>query len=331
MTDRGYGLIDTILWSSLYTCTSFFFFTALSSFLDSYVLPDHLRQSQKKSWKWVNYAVSWVHSTLSGSLGVLCLCLTPSLLDNLILEYSETAYISICISYGYFLHDTLDIINNHDKDKANGELVIHHTFAITSAALVVYTKTYVAFTALALLIELHSSVLHSRVLFKMYHGASVDLNNSKCYTWIKMTNIVFFFLFRFSALFFNFYGLIRDYNSAPNMPIYYFLCLTTAVILFLSILLFKRVYQADFIDIKTSSLCKAPQDKVFQSVLKGDEAPSINSIVVTAAPLEQSQPIHSLLDAKSDLRRQSRTSSILNSQSSSVTDIAMISNNVSSK
>ena len=127
------------------------------------------------------------------------------------------------------------------------------------------------------------------------------------------------------------YGLIRGYNSAPNMPIYYFLCLTTAVILFLSILLFERVYQADFIDIKTSSMCKESKDKVFQPVLKGDEAPSINSIVVNAVPLEQSQAIHSLLNAKSHPLRQSRTLSILNSQGSSVTDIATISSNVASK
>lgn len=75
---RNYSLLDTILWGSLYSCTSFFFFTSLSTFIDSYLVPLHLRISQKKTWKWVNYGVSWVHSTVSGSLGVLryaCSCL----------------------------------------------------------------------------------------------------------------------------------------------------------------------------------------------------------------------------------------------------------------
>lgn len=122
----------------------------------------------------------------------------------------------------------------------------------------------------------------------MYYGSAMDLSKNKYYTWIKWTNLVFFFLFRFSALVMMIYGLIRDFSSAPNLPIYCFLCLTAGVILFLSILLFKRVFEADFIDIKNSSGSK-PMDKVFQSVMKSNEnQSSINSIVVPGvSPLSE--------------------------------------------
>lgn len=70
-TRRHFGLLDTILWGSLYTCASFFFFTSLSAAIESYLIPGHIRSSQNKSWKWTNYAVSFVHSTLSGSFAIL--------------------------------------------------------------------------------------------------------------------------------------------------------------------------------------------------------------------------------------------------------------------
>ena len=202
---------------------------------------------------------------------------------------------------GYFLHDTLDIINNHDKDKANSELVIHHTFAVSTAALIVYTRTYIGWSTIALLIELHSSILHTRVLFKMYYGSSIDLSTNKYYTWIKWINLVFFFLFRFSPLILMIYGLIRDYPSAPNLPIYCFLCLTAGVILFLSILLFKRVYQADFIDAKICNASKniSSTDKVFQSVIKNNETQNISSIVVPGvSPLQEQINNHQLPSEK---------------------------------
>lgn len=85
---RNYNLLDTILWGSLYSCTSFFFFTSLSTFIDSCLVPLHLRISQKKTWKWVNYAVSWVHSTISGSLGVLRYD-PPALLVSYLLTFSS--------------------------------------------------------------------------------------------------------------------------------------------------------------------------------------------------------------------------------------------------
>jgi len=83
------SMMDTLLWGSLYSCTSFFFFTSLSTMIDSWIVPNHLRVSQKKTWKWVNYAVSWVHSTMSGCLGVLAIALAPTLLGDIVLGYSE--------------------------------------------------------------------------------------------------------------------------------------------------------------------------------------------------------------------------------------------------
>ena len=144
---------------------------------------------------------------------------------------------------------------------------------MTSATLVVFTKTYVGYGIVALLIELHSSALHSRVLFKMYCGPSiVSMNDSKRYMLIKCLNMLFFFLFRFSALLYMSYGLWRDRFDIPNIGIYLFMSLAVAVILFLSILLFFRVFKSDF-------MTPAPQtDKTFQAIKEGLVIPGVTPL-----------------------------------------------------
>ena len=144
--------------------------------------------------------------------------------------------------------------------------------ALTSASLVVFTKTYIGYGVIALLIELHSSALHSRVLFKMFFGPSISINDSKYYKWIKYLNMVFFFLFRFSALIYMSYGLWRDRLDVPNLGIYLFMALAVAVIFFLSILLFVRVFKSDF-------MTPAPvTDKTFQAIKEGLVIPGVTPL-----------------------------------------------------
>ena len=167
--------------------------------------------------------------------------------------------------------------------------------ALTSATLVVFTKSYVAYGVVALLIELHSSVLHSRVLFKMYSGPSGSATESKYYQWIKYTNMVFFFLFRFSALLFMAYGMWRDRRSAPSIPIFLFMSLAVGIILFLSVLLFFRVFRSDF-------LMQAPvADKTFEAFKDGlskpgDPAPPLTSTSssITSISSSVNQQLHQL-------------------------------------
>jgi hypothetical protein len=84
--------------------------------------------------------------------------------------------------------------------------------------------------------------------------------------------MVFFFLFRFSALIFMSYGLWRDRFSAPNLGIYLFMSLAVAVIFFLSILLFIRVFRSDF-------MTPAPQtDKTFQVIKEGLVIPGVTPL-----------------------------------------------------
>jgi len=286
---RAFGLLDTILWGSLYTCTSFFFFTSLSTFIDSCLVPLHLKISQKKTWKWVNYAVSWVHSTVSGSLGVLSLCLAPTLLEDVILGYSEIGYIACCLSYGYFFHDTLDLLHNLEEDKGNRELVIHHTFALTSATLVVFTKAYVGWGVIALLIEVHSSMLHARVLYKMYSGPSGSFVDSVYFTWIKYLNMVFFFVFRFAPLTYMAYTMWRDQASAPSLIIFLFMSLAVAIIYFLSILLFIRVFKSDFLTPPVSRT-----EKTFQAIKEGLVVPGVTPLPPPTLPTSQNSSMSSI-------------------------------------
>ncbi|KAI1285596.1 TLC domain-containing protein 1 [Halotydeus destructor] len=183
------------------------------------------------------------HSSLSGTLGLICLWLQPALLDDIIGGYSEFAYITVCVTFGYFWYDTVDLILNSDKEKSNRELVVHHAFALTSASILVYTKTFVGFGVVSLMIELHSVTLHARVLLKLYTRSQITL----AYQIVKWSNIFTFFVFRFATIFYLFYALHRDRYSAFNYVIYTFLCLATTVIFLLSCQLFMRVLQADFL------------------------------------------------------------------------------------
>ena len=115
---------------------------------------------------------------------------------------------------------------------------------MTSATLVVFTKTYIGYGVIALLIELHSSILHSRVLMKMFLGISV--NQSIFFKILQIINMIFFMLFRFGAIFYMLYGLYRDRGSAPSLGIYIFMISAVSVICFLSCLLFLRVFRSDF-------------------------------------------------------------------------------------
>lgn len=142
--------------------------------------------------------------------------------------------------------------------------------ALTSATLVVFSKTYVAYGVIALLIELHSSVLHSRVLYKMYSGPSGSVTETKYYRWIKYMNMLFFFLFRFSALLYMAYGMWRDWESAQNVAVFLFMSLAIAIILFLSVLLFIRVFRSDF------TTPPPVTDKTFEAFKEGLVVPRVN-------------------------------------------------------
>jgi hypothetical protein len=120
--------MDTLLWGSLYSCTSFFFFTSLSTFIDSWCTPAHLRVSAKKTWKWVNYAVSWVHSTMSGCLGILAICLAPNILDNIITGYSEL---------GMHCATSLIVGSGRKSLVYSNSSCISYLFSLTSSKLVV--------------------------------------------------------------------------------------------------------------------------------------------------------------------------------------------------
>lgn len=126
---------------------------------------------------------------------------------------------------------------------------------MTSASLVVFTKTFVGFGACSLLIELHSCTLHMRVLLKMY----MNSQNSISYHILKFVNMASFFIFRFGAIFYLVYALFRDRYSAPVLGIYIFMSLALSAILFLSCLLLLRVVRSDFITKRADSLKVPPE------------------------------------------------------------------------
>lgn len=122
---------------------------------------------------------------------------------------------------------------------------MHVWQALVSASLVVFTKTFVGFGCVSLLIELHSSTLHLRVLLKLYTRTQATYT----YQILKLINMATFFVFRFGSLFFLVYALVRDRFEAHAhglLGIYIFMCFALTVILLLSVQLFFKVIKADF-------------------------------------------------------------------------------------
>jgi len=134
----------------------------------------------------------------------------------------------------------------------------------------------------------------------MYNGPAGNFQDNKYYRWIKNLNMVFFFLFRFSALIYISYALWRDYYQVPNLAIYLFLSLAVLVILFLSVLLFFRVFKSDF-------MTPDPQtDKTFQAIKEG-----LNSTekLSNRASLDNKASGDAIIAAKKILSLSSSTSS----------------------
>lgn len=90
-------------------------------------LPSATRNDAYSAWKWRNFLISFIHSTISGLATIFCVVNHPSLLTDMIGTSSQTAYLLASFSHGYFLYDLVEMILNLEY-KGTGELVFHHLF-----------------------------------------------------------------------------------------------------------------------------------------------------------------------------------------------------------
>ncbi|KAG9265264.1 TLC domain-containing protein 1 [Astyanax mexicanus] len=199
--------------------------------------PKAVQLDEVRCWKWRNLCVSLVHAMLTGPWAVTCVCLWPEMLSNIHSYYTPMSYLLLCVSTGYFLQDTGDILfSGHAR--GSWEFLLHHFLVLWCFLYSLYTQRYVSGMVIALLVELNSVTLHARLLLKLA-GAQA----SQLYHTNKLLNLFTYITFRLSAQFYLSWYLLKNLSWLDHS--YYFL--VTVVLMNTMILIyFYRLLRADF-------------------------------------------------------------------------------------
>uniref|UniRef100_A0A672UTV6 TLC domain containing 1 n=1 Tax=Strigops habroptila TaxID=2489341 RepID=A0A672UTV6_STRHB len=128
--------------------------------------PAAVRSRPGRAWRWLNLLVSFAHSVLAGLWALFSLWHAPELLSNIQDGYSVSGHLLVCFSSGYFIHDTLDIIFNH-QSRSSWEYLVHHAMAISAFVSLIITGRFLVAAVLLLLVEVSNIFLTIRMLLKM--------------------------------------------------------------------------------------------------------------------------------------------------------------------
>ncbi|XP_029467661.1 calfacilitin-like [Rhinatrema bivittatum] len=178
---------------ALLVLCSFLAFRALSRILSRLPLPQHVARDGTRAWRWRNLSVSMVHSLLTGTWALLCVFQSPEILTDIADGYSSSAHLLICLTSGYFILDTADIILSR-QSKASWEFLLHHILVAPPFLYAAFTHHYLAGGVISLFVEVNSVFLHTRLLLKL--GNAQD---SILYRINKCINLLTFICFRLGA------------------------------------------------------------------------------------------------------------------------------------
>ncbi|XP_010572238.1 PREDICTED: calfacilitin [Haliaeetus leucocephalus] len=115
---------------------------------------------------------------------------SPELLSDIQDGYSVSGHLLVCFSSGYFIHDSLDIIFNH-QSRSSWEYLVHHAMAISAFVSLIITGRFLVAAMLLLLVEVSNIFLTVRMLLKMSNVPSPALYEAN-----KYINLVMYFAFR---------------------------------------------------------------------------------------------------------------------------------------
>ncbi|XP_076210473.1 TLC domain-containing protein 1 [Aptenodytes patagonicus] len=152
--------------------------------------PAAVRSRPGRAWRWRNLLVSFAHSVLAGLWALFSLWHSPELLSDIQDGYSISGHLLVCFSSGYFIHDSLDIIFNH-QSRSSWEYLVHHAMAISAFVSLIITGRFLVAAILLLLVEVSNIFLTVRMLLKMSNVPSPALYEAN-----KYVNLVMYFAFR---------------------------------------------------------------------------------------------------------------------------------------
>nr|XP_033778179.1 calfacilitin-like [Geotrypetes seraphini] len=229
---------------------SFLAFRALGGVVGRLPLPQHVARDETRAWRWRNLSVSLVHSLLTGAWALACVFQTSEILTDVADGYSGSAHLLICLTSGYFILDTVDIILS-GQSKASWEFLLHHILVAPPFLYAAFTRHYLAGGVISLFVEVNSVFLHTRLLLKLSNA-----QDSVFYRVNKYTNLLTFVCFRLGAQLYltNFLmhkilqqqqagALLLTYSSLVDWLILVSLCSVDIMIL----IYLYRLVRADFL------------------------------------------------------------------------------------
>ncbi|XP_077350375.1 TLC domain-containing protein 1 isoform X2 [Festucalex cinctus] len=162
----------------------------------------------------------------------------PETLRDLHYYHTPLSYLLVCISTGYFVQDTAEIIlMGHAR--AAWEFLIHHALVICCFLYTLYTHLYVAGAVVTLFVELNSVTLHLRLLLKLAGATS-----STAYRVNKMLNIWTFVAIRLAAQFYLTWYVIKNYSELHNAAFFMCALMTTNIMMLMYLC---RLIRSDFL------------------------------------------------------------------------------------
>ncbi|KAK1157555.1 TLC domain-containing protein 1-like [Acipenser oxyrinchus oxyrinchus] len=201
-------------------------------------IPKHVEQDKVKSWRWRNLTVSLVHSLLTGPWAVLCVFSSPEMTSQIYSSYTTVDYLLVCISSGYFVQDAADIILS-GQSRASWEFLVHHAMVLLCFMYAIYSHHYVGGTVVALLVEVNSVFLHTRLLLKL-----ASAQDSGLYRVNKYINLVTYVTFRLSAQFYLTWYIVQHFHTLDHAAFFLF-----AMVFMNGMILvyFQRLVHTDFL------------------------------------------------------------------------------------
>jgi len=213
---------------------------ALVNCLTGRLVPEVACQTQQQKWKWRNVATSLVHSAVTGAWAPLAFYQAPEMQDDLINKFTFSSHALVSFSIGYFLYDALDMLMYHRK-RSTYELLIHHFFVVLCYSLAVTSRTFVAYGALSLIVEINSVFLHTRQLFIITHEPKSSLR----YKTNALLNVATFLTCRILLLGWMTRWLTVHRDETPLL-LFTAGSVGLAVIVVMNIILFCRILSVDF-------------------------------------------------------------------------------------
>jgi len=293
--------VGYILFSSLFfSFVNYFTRWCLPKVVQEPPRSTNTRNPQEVKWKWRNILTSFIHSSITGMWAPLAFASQPSLGADMIHAYSTSAHALVSFSIGYFIYDFSDMALYHRKGSTY-ELLIHHGMVILCFGIAVSTRTYVAYAALSLVVEINSVFLHARQL--------LTIGGIPKSSWIYRTNAIMnvstFVLFRILLLGWmtRWLTLNRD-----NVPLIFFSIgsLGLATIVGMNIVLFYKILVSDYFGTKeddkqathtaADAAPKECEQKEDYQVVAGNLAMQMKAAVHRRQPHQVNRIVRSLFD-----------------------------------